>query len=556
MVYESDSDSEIDFQTLSAQDNELEFDSDEYAESDDEENQSSLFQSLHNPQEKFKTVESLWEYELTQHNFDWKKLVNGKGYEFFDKIKLINYIRKTQAVDIDHINAKELSEEYLKPVLENDAVLFSFEDEEDFDKDIKFAESQERSKKSCQPSNEEDAMVEDDHISYDSLSDSDKVKILESKLKNLTLQLTTESELPDIIIGEPTSVTGNSDTNYFDSYAQFEIHEIMLKDKIRTESYRDFIYQNKDVFKGKIVMDIGCGTGILSMFAAKAGAKQVLAVDNSDIIEIARKNVKQNDLEDNITFLKGKAEEVELPEGIDKVDIIVSEWMGYGLLYESMLDSVIVARNKHLRPKTGLMAPGECRIILQASNEEDFYNDKLNYWNDVYGFKMNAIREKINLTFVNEAQVEIFGKDTIISDHKIIKALPLHDVEVEDLSFKTDFKLNINATSTLTMLNIYFDTFFQSSREHIIEPTAVTEDWPSKGQNGVTFTTGPQGTPTHWRSCGLYLNTPVDVNAGDVIDGTVEFRKGDRFQRDLEIIITAKINGGIQFMNKQKYHIH
>ena len=52
----------------------------------------------------------------------------------------------------------------------------------------------------------------------------------------------------------------------------------MLKDEIRTISYRDSIIQNKHLFKGKTVLDVGCGTGILCMFAAKAGAKQVIGV--------------------------------------------------------------------------------------------------------------------------------------------------------------------------------------------------------------------------------------------------------------------------------------
>jgi len=47
-----------------------------------------------------------------------------------------------------------------------------------------------------------------------------------------------------------------------------------------------------------------------------------------------------------ITLIKGKMEEVELP--VEKVDIIISEWMGYFLLYESMLDTVLVARDKYL----------------------------------------------------------------------------------------------------------------------------------------------------------------------------------------------------------------
>ncbi|VDN34377.1 unnamed protein product, partial [Cylicostephanus goldi] len=64
---------------------------------------------------------------------------------------------------------------------------------------------------------------------------------------------------------------------YFDSYAHFGIHEEMLKDEVRTVTYRNSIYHNKHLFKDKIVMDVGSGTGILSMFAARAGAKKVFA---------------------------------------------------------------------------------------------------------------------------------------------------------------------------------------------------------------------------------------------------------------------------------------
>ena len=69
----------------------------------------------------------------------------------------------------------------------------------------------------------------------------------------------------------------------------------------------------------------------------------------SNIIEHARKIVADNGLETVVSLVKGKVEEIgELPNEIEKVDIIVSEWMGYCLFYESMLDSVIVARDRWL----------------------------------------------------------------------------------------------------------------------------------------------------------------------------------------------------------------
>ena len=79
---------------------------------------------------------------------------------------------------------------------------------------------------------------------------------------------------------------------YFDSYAHFGIHEEMLKDEVRTMSYRNSMRENKHLFKNKIVLDVGCGTGILSMFAAKAGAAKVIGVDMSSIVEYARTIVK------------------------------------------------------------------------------------------------------------------------------------------------------------------------------------------------------------------------------------------------------------------------
>jgi protein arginine N-methyltransferase 1 len=139
---------------------------------------------------------------------------------------------------------------------------------------------------------------------------------------------------------------------YFDSYSHFGIHEEMLKDDVRTKSYMHAIERNTHLFKDKVVLDVGCGTGILSMFAARAGAKKVYAVECSNIVEQCRLIVADNGYADTVEVIRGKMEEITLP--VDYVDIIISEWMGYFLLYESMLDTVLYARDKYLRPETGI----------------------------------------------------------------------------------------------------------------------------------------------------------------------------------------------------------
>lgn len=65
---------------------------------------------------------------------------------------------------------------------------------------------------------------------------------------------------------------------YFDSYAHYGIHEEMLKDEIRTGAYKNAILLNRHIFKDKVVLDVGSGTGILCMFAVQAGAKHVIGV--------------------------------------------------------------------------------------------------------------------------------------------------------------------------------------------------------------------------------------------------------------------------------------
>lgn len=148
----------------------------------------------------------------------------------------------------------------------------------------------------------------------------------------------------------------------------------MLKDEVRTKSYRDSIYQNRHIFKDKVVLDVGCGTGILSMFAARAGAKHVIGVDFSTIIEKAKEIVAVNGLSDKVTLLQGKMEEVKLP--FDKVDIIISEWMGYFLLYESMMDTVLYARDRYLE-KGGLIFPDKATLFVAGIEDGEYKEEKI-----------------------------------------------------------------------------------------------------------------------------------------------------------------------------------
>ena len=124
---------------------------------------------------------------------------------------------------------------------------------------------------------------------------------------------------------------------------------------------------------------------VIIRFAVKAGAKHVVGVDMSTIIDKAKEIVERNGMTSKITLLQGKMEEVKMP--FTTVDIIISEWMGYFLLYESMLDTVLYARDRYLSTE-GKIFPDRATIYTAGIEDGDYKEEKIGC--------MQHIRSKTN----------------------------------------------------------------------------------------------------------------------------------------------------------------
>lgn len=145
---------------------------------------------------------------------------------------------------------------------------------------------------------------------------------------------------------------------YFQFYGYLSQQQNMMQDYVRTSTYQRAILGNLSDFKDKIVLDVGAGSGILSFFAAQAGAKKVYAVEASNMAHHAELLVAANNLSNKIKVIAGKIEEINLPE---KVDCIVSEPMGYMLYNERMLESYLHSK-KWL--KSGMYFPNLIILII------------------------------------------------------------------------------------------------------------------------------------------------------------------------------------------------
>lgn len=471
----------------------------------------------------FTNVEEAVAHCESVHNFSLNTMKQKFNMDCYSYIKLVCYIKTHKPSPEAIITTKKVlwdDEKYLKPIEDDDWFMYDFDSLTD-----------KPSSPNTYHANVENGLVTLSQAHFIELQRTIQTLSEQLKESQTHLQMAREdidkmqSSMKTLVEGGPTNNNGDQDNvilkcvsnlpleddeGYFNTYAHFGIHYDMLSDKVRTESYRNALLNNTETLKDKIVLDLGCGTSILSMFAATAGAKKVYALDQSEVIYHAMDIIRENNLHNVIKPIKGRLENTKLEE---KIDIIVSEWMGYFLLFEGMLDSVIYARDHYLKPG-GLLLPNKCNISLVANGDIDTHKKLIEFWSDVYGYKMNCMKSEV----VREASIDIVSSKHILSEPYVVKEIDIHTCTIDVMDFCSSFHLPITRDGCLTSLVGYFDTFF---------------DLP----NNVSFSTGPGATPTHWKQTVFFFRDCKEVKQGDIIEGTINCSRQKTDVRALSVEI-------------------
>lgn len=321
---------------------------------------------------------------------------------------------------------------------------------------------------------------------------------------------------------EVAKTTANKDY-YFDSYSHYGIHMEMLKDYHRTTSYRDAMWKNTYMFRDKVVLDVGCGTGILSLFAARAGARKVIGIDCSSVAVQARQIVEDNGFGGVITIIQGKVEELELDE---KVDIIISEWMGYFLLYESMLNTVLYARDKWGTPNVRIL-PDHANMYACGINDPVYKEQKFDVWNNVNGIDFSYFKR---LSYI-EPLIDTVDADQIVTDISTFFSFDINTVTEAELTFEQKFTLEAQRPDCVHAISVHFDTPFYA------------------GHDPVVLNTSPLVPPTHWRQTVLYLFHPLMMKRGEKAEFIMKCGPNPGNPRDLDIALHVSFNGELQSCN-------
>lgn len=265
--------------------------------------------------------------------------------------------------------------------------------------------------------------------------------------------------------------------NLFDNYYD------MMADRVRMGAYQKAI--SKTVKEGDVVLDLGCGLGILSFLALRAGAKKVYAVEKTDSINLAKEVAKRNKIDDRIIFIEGVSMDITLPE---KVDVIVSETLGSFAVEENTLDFTIDARKRFLK-ENGRMIPEALKLYLVPVESKNAYK-KMAFWKDIAGFDFSYAKEELTKRLL----IEDIKKEDFLSKPVVYKGIDL--IETEDTS--------INERAV-----------FEFSRQGILHGFAgwfealLTDD--------VLIDTSPSSPKTHWRQAFFPLKESINIKKGDNI---------------------------------------
>lgn len=285
--------------------------------------------------------------------------------------------------------------------------------------------------------------------------------------------------------------------DYFCSYEDFEVHRLMIDDEPRTRAYQKAILDNKAYFKDKVVMDVGCGTGILSIFCAQAGAKKVYAVEASSLANVAKDIVKENKFEEVIEVIHSKVEDVILPNNI-KVDALVSEWMGFYLLHEGMLDSVLFARHKFLK-EGGEMFPESATIYVAPCSVKSLYQK----WHNVYGISMSAFGKQLRASKCNKPEILSIGADELLGEETAMAWINLKEDMPEDLdTYSIQHVVAANKAGSYQGICVWFDCTFPELSNEV---------------GRQVLSTSPSSPETHWKQTVIVLPDGQEVEAGEPI---------------------------------------
>lgn len=271
-----------------------------------------------------------------------------------------------------------------------------------------------------------------------------------------------------------------------------EYHHSMLIDKVRTETFKQAIEQ--EVQPGDVVLDIGCGSGILTYFACLAGAKRVYAVEQGPMYELARTLCQQNGFMDQVVFLNDWSTKITLPE---LADVLITETIGNIGFDEGILGWVLDARKRNLKANARIL-PRTLSLYAVPVQTKNDYNDMARWEAGFYGLNFSAAKR----VAVNNLMWVTFGAKHFMSQPAPMLTVNLNEIDKDTFCVERPFHVTKNGII------------------HGIGGWFSSEIAP-----GISLTNKPKNQTPSWNHGFMSLERPLHVEIGDTVKVRIQIQE-------------------------------
>jgi SAM-dependent methyltransferase len=263
-------------------------------------------------------------------------------------------------------------------------------------------------------------------------------------------------------------------------------HRLYLSDAARIEAFRAAIHET--VRPGDVVVDLGCGTGILGFFACEAGAARVYGIEQTGLIELARSLARANGFDSRITYLPGVSTEIAIPE---RADVVVADQIGHFGFDAGLWEYFADARQRFLRPG-GALLPREVSLLVAPVEAPDLFTQVAFWSGRPAGFEFAPAREWAR----NTGYPTHFAASQLLSaPHTLVRA-PLLEARPE--MFAARAAVRIDRAGVLHGIGGWFEAQLSGS---------------------VVLTNSPLAARRiNRRNVFFPLDAPCEVLPGDVVD--------------------------------------
>ena len=236
-------------------------------------------------------------------------------------------------------------------------------------------------------------------------------------------------------------------------------------------------------------------------------------------------------LEKSVVVLSGRIEELTLPE---PVDVIVSEWMGCFMLYESMLDSVLYALDRWLK-QGGTMLPQRARMWLAPYRDDEEAEERIAFWSNVHGIDMSCLAPIAQAEQARKPAIEFAMPQNMMSDASCVLDLDLEACAVADCQVvRAGFECRSHVRAEVHAFVGYFD----------VELSA-----------GQWLSTSPEEEPTHWRQTLFFLRQPLLVQQDELLKGTLAMSQNVTNPRCWDVELEFAGEDAAQPTQTQRYEL-